>query len=219
MNIYDFGPIHLSTGSHEDPQSGMCFMEMVAFMNGEAWSDRPDCACPVIAGYCRAINDLMPQEWRDKLQKFVPRLIGTVSDEHTQERTEYLAMQAVTVFAPISCDKAGLQEQANLLRAQTNLKVAPAAAAGYAALEAASADAAAAAAAGYAALEAASADADAAAYADAAADAARTAYYADCWTEAIAALEGVLQIGPSSTAYTQHHIERGAKLRALLGAA
>ena len=201
MNIYDFGPIHLSTGSHEDPQSGMCFMEMVAFMNGEAWSDRPDCACPVIAGYCRAINDLMPQEWRDKLQKFVPRLIGTVSDEHTQERTEYLAMQAVTVFAPISCDKAGLQEQANLLRAQTNLKVAPAAAAGYAALEAASADA------------------DAAAYADAAADAARTAYYADCWTEAIAALEGVLQIGPSSTAYTQHHIERGAKLRALLGAA
>ncbi len=115
MQVEDFGPFTLSKGSHADATRGMCVMEMVSFLAGEKWSDTPVCSSPVVATFCQVINDRFEQDIRDKLQTYVPRLIGTASPEHDQERAEYLALTAIRVFAPIALRAAGLDDHADIL--------------------------------------------------------------------------------------------------------
>jgi len=68
----------LRRGSHPDRGSGMCAMEMVAWLAGEPHSDEPSCACPVIAAVTRACNDAMDDETRDRLLRpLVPLLVNT----------------------------------------------------------------------------------------------------------------------------------------------
>ena len=116
FNIDDFGPYKLSSGSHESPKDGMCVMEMVSFLEGEEWSDRPTCTSPVIASFCRIINDRMPQEYRDRLQKRVLRLVDTVDPNLDQQRAEFLAWQAIKVYAPIALSACGFDNRARELR-------------------------------------------------------------------------------------------------------
>ncbi len=140
----DFGPFTLSASSHSGPSQGMCVMEMVSFLAGEDWSDMPACSSPVVSRFCQVLNDRMGQDFRDKLQSYVPRLIGTASPEYDQKRAEYLAWQAIKVFAPIALDAAGLPDQAEILRS-FDVSLGLSAAAAAAAAAAADADAAAAA--------------------------------------------------------------------------
>lgn len=107
----------LESGSHGDPRDGVCVMEAVAWLAGEPHSDHPICACPVISRYCMALNDRMPDEQRQRLIAFLPRLIGSHSPDHCQRRYEYLARQAVTVFVPLALDAARLPKLAAKLRA------------------------------------------------------------------------------------------------------
>lgn len=112
MKIDDFGAISLSAGAHKSLDAGMCVMEMVSFLNGEKWSDSPECTCPVLAAFCRRVNDRFGQEQRDELQTLVPVLIDTRSPEHERARAEKLAWGAVRKFAPFWFRKAGLTEWA-----------------------------------------------------------------------------------------------------------
>ena len=166
----------LSRGNHASPGDGLCAMEMVAFIERLPHSDRPECTCPVLAAYVRRLNDLMPVFERQRLKPLLPRLVGTTSKEHEVARAEYLAMQAVNVFAPIALRAMGLDGHASACANAVTLAEGreAAAAAAYAAADAA---------------------AYAAAYAAARA-AARAA--ALLWSEALSALEGAIAIGPSS---------------------
>ena len=116
MNIEDFGPFTLSPLSHASPADGMCVMEMVSFLAGEKWSEYPACASPIVSQYCQVVNDNITQAGRDKLQRYVPRLIGTESPEHEKDRAEYLAWAAIKILAPIAIDAVGFPEQAHTLR-------------------------------------------------------------------------------------------------------
>ncbi len=68
-------------------------MEMVAWLAGEAHSDQPDCASPVLAALVRAINDrLASDSERERLLRpLVPILVNTRSDSGT-ERARALAI-------------------------------------------------------------------------------------------------------------------------------
>ena len=188
--LEDFGPFTLSASSHDSPSDGMCVMEMVSFLAGDDWSDNPPCSSPVVSRFCQVINDRMGQGVRDKLQAYVPRLIGTVSPLHENERAEYLAWTSIRVFTPIAFRASGLDEWADRLeRLDGSLSDAmgicrkamtAAAAASASASAAASADAA------YAAA-AASASTDAADAAYAASAAASSAYAAAASASAYAA--------------------------------
>lgn len=114
MTPEDFGPFKLSFGSHKSPQDGMCVMEMVSFLAGEPWSDQPRCVCPIIAEFCRTMNDNFEQTERDWLQAYVPRLIGTASPFYEKERAEYLFDRAVNVFAGMSDMADGYADDARL---------------------------------------------------------------------------------------------------------
>ena len=224
MNIEDFGPFTLSASAHSGPDQGMCVMEMVSFLAGEEWSDNPPCSSPIISRFCQVINDRMGQEFRDRLQTYVPRLIGTASPEHDADRAGYLVWSSIRVFAPIAMRAAGLEEWAvrleglsgSLAEARVVCRGARSAAAAAAAYDAAAAAAAYAAA--DAAYAAAYAAADAAyAAADAAYAAAAAAYAAD--DDAIfKVLDGLLKIGPSGATYTPAQIARVPELKRAVSA-
>ena len=205
----DFGPFTLSASSHDDPSLGMCVMEMVSFLAGEKWSDMPNCSSPVVARFCQVINDNSAQETRDRLQMYVPRLIGTASPEHDAERAEYLAWSAIRIFAPMALDACGISDHAQSLREfKGDLTAAARAAtdAADAAADAACAAADAANAAPYAVPY--TVRATRAAYA-----AIRAADAADATAVLFDVLDGLLKIGPSGTAYTQEHFDRVGTLR------
>lgn len=68
----------LRRGAHPTRDDGMCAMEMVAWLAGEAHSDEPRCACPVIAAFVRACNDALHDEARNRyLRPLVPQLVNT----------------------------------------------------------------------------------------------------------------------------------------------
>jgi hypothetical protein len=94
------GEFRLSPGNHASIEDGMCAMELVAFLDGAPHTDRPRCTSEAIADFVRHINDHMPDDIRQRLLPYLPRLIGTASAEFEQERIEYFAWQTIRVFAP-----------------------------------------------------------------------------------------------------------------------
>jgi hypothetical protein len=198
----------------------MCLLEAVAWLAGEPHSDRPECACGVLAAYGRSLNDVMGEgAGGDALRArylgdIAPMLVGTRSTPEVERRRAYLlADRAVRVIAPMALDAAGLHDHAATLRgldpvtdegtARAAKAVAGAAAwaavdAAEAAARAAGAAAEAAAWAAYAAADAAAAWAAARAAAIAAARvahaAARVADPDTVWSEARRALIDAIQI-------------------------
>ena len=51
-------------------------LEAVAWFEGELHSDHPPCVCPLIAHYCRILNDRL-DERRQDLVPYIPRLANT----------------------------------------------------------------------------------------------------------------------------------------------
>lgn len=74
--------IFLSLGSHESFEGGRaCLMEVVSFLAGEPWSDTPECASPVLGVFFRNWNDSLPDDERQTLKRYAPRLVGSRGTE------------------------------------------------------------------------------------------------------------------------------------------
>lgn len=72
---------------------------------------------PVLAAYVRTLDDAIPEEPRQRLKPYLPRLINTAGDAALDRRRAYLAADtAVRVFAPMALDAAGLRDEAETLR-------------------------------------------------------------------------------------------------------
>ena len=204
MDITEIWKFDLRRGNSRDPREGACIMDAISWLEYGTLGDHPACVCPVIAAYGRGINDAMSDVGRQRLKVFIPRLVGTVDPASEQARAEYLAWQAIRVFAPLALDAAGHIADARKLRdfngtleeadsaAIAAAKAAIAASADSAAIAAAKAAIAASAA---SAASAAIAAAKAAKAAIAASAAAKAAWAAIAENAMIAALDGVLQIG------------------------
>ena len=197
-------------------------MEMVSFLAGEEWSATPECSSPLVSRFCMQLNDSMGQGFRDRLQTYVPRLIGTASPRHEKERAEYLAWSAIRTFAPIAFRDAQMEgwairlEGLNGSLSEARIVCLEAARANNAAFVPAAASATfvpavAASAAASAAADAVTSAARVAAAADAA-DAARVAADATIFT----VLDGLLEIGPSGSSYTEEQKSRIEPLRNLV---
>ncbi|GLS39197.1 hypothetical protein GCM10010869_47940 [Mesorhizobium tianshanense] len=114
----------LSPGKHSSPDEGMCAMELVAFLDGGPHTDQPRCTCELVSAFVRSINDNMPDDVRHKLLPFLPRLIGTVADNHEQEqeRHDYFAWQTIRVFAPAALRAQGYRRFARVLQNAETLR-------------------------------------------------------------------------------------------------
>ena len=239
--IQDFNAMlnwKLLKGSHDfpGPSGGTCINEAAIVAAGFKYQkvdsvlDMPPCFSRVICSYALTLNDRMPENIRtEKLAPFITRLAGTAdTPEVEKERAKYLVWQAIKVFAPNALIAIGLQKEAEALTAAKDLYAAAAAAYaaraafGDASGAAAAAARAAAAAAAYAARAAAAAAAAYAARAAAAAAYAARAASGDAsgaaadWGHAIAAFEGVLEIGnqadPIETALINERVTKALEL-------
>ena len=163
--------ITLNSGSHEGPDDGMCVMEAAAWIAGEEWTDSPVCVSPLLAEFCRLLNDAWGDSDRQRLKPFAARVIGTAGDGQDNARS-YLALDwLVRTYTPAWLDLAGMREDATELRERRRIADRTAAAAAQESIKAARQSAAAAWAAAWAAAGDAALDAAWAAAGDAARDA------------------------------------------------
>jgi hypothetical protein len=115
-NINEIWKFNLRQGNSNDPRNGACLLDAVSWFEYGRLGDSPACVCPVIRAFARGINDAMNDADRQRLKVFIPRLVGTVDPEAEQTRAEYLAWQAIRVFAPLALDAAGLRDEAERMR-------------------------------------------------------------------------------------------------------
>lgn len=131
--MYDFNRIlnwKLLQGSHDfpGPEGGTCINEAAVVAAGFGYRkvkssyDMPACFSIIISEYALKLNDLMPDDQRERLLPFVGRLSGTAdSDEVEMERAFYLALQTVNVLSAVALDRSGWPCLAQECREATTL--------------------------------------------------------------------------------------------------
>jgi hypothetical protein len=113
----DFDTLVLRSGVHTSPSDGVSLMEAVSALAGEPWSNSPSCTSPVIAAYAHSLSDWLPDDERQRLKAYIPRLVGTAEPDLELRRAFACADAAVRVFAPLAFKAAGLVEEAAKLGA------------------------------------------------------------------------------------------------------
>ena len=114
----------LKVGAHREAVYGDSFnvsvMEAVAYIAGEPWSEKPQCACPVITVFMAIWSlGLQTSADRDRLFKpLIPLIVGTRSTKDVEEKRSYIALDwLVRVHTPGFLDLLpGLTEHAKALR-------------------------------------------------------------------------------------------------------
>src|SRR3954469_24472549 len=69
--------VQIRKGRHDSPDRGACVMELASMLAGEPFSDHPRGVCPVIAGFLRSYNDLLPDGQHDELYPYAALVVGT----------------------------------------------------------------------------------------------------------------------------------------------
>ena len=118
LKAFDIAAIpRLAKGPHQNISQGCCFMEAVAFVSREPWSDHPECVCPVIGAFLRAWNDGLPDDERDSLLRpLIPLVIGTRSTLDVKGRRSLMAADwIVREHTPAWLRLAGCDTQADAL--------------------------------------------------------------------------------------------------------
>ena len=112
----DLSTLTLASGGHRPDDGEMCVMEAVAYIAGEPWSDHPQCASPILTGFCINLNDRWDNTVRQRLVPFIPRIVGT-RDDGKDELRGYLALDwLIRTYTPAWLDLAGLTVEAQALR-------------------------------------------------------------------------------------------------------
>lgn len=73
--------VRLSAGAHHTPDDGVCTMELCSMLAGERFSDRPHCACPILAAFARGYNDALDDGHRQDLATLALILVGSRTDD------------------------------------------------------------------------------------------------------------------------------------------
>ena len=116
MTTLDLDTLVLDANSHDPGSDRMCVMEAVAMLAGEQWSDHPQCASPVIGAFLRSWNDSLPDDDRQQLKQYIPRLLNSRGTHDQETERSWLATDwLVRVQAPAWLRLAGLTDQADLL--------------------------------------------------------------------------------------------------------
>lgn len=78
--------VRLDPGAHRSPRDGVCLMELASLMAEEKFSDRPRCACVVIAAFLRDWNDRSGYAHRQRLRPYARRVIGSRASRSVTHR-------------------------------------------------------------------------------------------------------------------------------------
>jgi hypothetical protein len=110
--------VRLVSGKGSRRHGRLCIMTFVALLAGERHTDAPETASPVIRHFAIALNDGMPDDERQRLKPFAPRIIGT-RDARDEERVELLRRAMRDEIAPrLGKDVGCLRDESYLDEAQ-----------------------------------------------------------------------------------------------------
>lgn len=112
----DLPTLRLVRGAHSAREKDLGVMEAVAWLAGERHTNHPAAASPVIASFCRLVNDVVGDDERQRLVAYVPRLVGTTAPHEVELcRTMIMADWAVRTAAAEALRVAGLGADAERL--------------------------------------------------------------------------------------------------------
>ncbi len=92
----------LCRGSTDHPRHGACLYDAANWILYGTVGDDPPSACPVIRAYAFRLNDLLPDEQRQRLKMFILRVIDNRDPEHEPARAAYLVQQVNKVIVPLA---------------------------------------------------------------------------------------------------------------------
>ena len=102
--------IPLASGAHKTPAEGVCVMECVAYLQGEPYTDHPECACPVITAFVALSSDGMTNAQRQVLGERVLRIAGSRSTPDIAiRRLHFLASYVTRTHVPLALSLANLE--------------------------------------------------------------------------------------------------------------
>jgi hypothetical protein len=78
--------VRLAKGRHDSPDRGACVMELASMLAGDRFTDHPRDVCPVIAGFLRSYNDLLPDGQPDDLYAYASLAVGTTASRSVRLR-------------------------------------------------------------------------------------------------------------------------------------
>src|SRR3954469_3244967 len=81
-----FQTVRLAKGRHDSPDRGACVMELASMLAGDRFTDHPRDVCPVIAGFLRSYNDLLPDGRHDELYAYASLAVGTAAPRSVRLR-------------------------------------------------------------------------------------------------------------------------------------
>ena len=110
-------PYVLRRGHSDDPSKGACAMDAVNWLVHGKHGDAPTCACPIIGGFVIHGNDAMPDDVRQKLLAYLPRISGSRSRDHETARLRIIVLASLRIFAPAALRVAGFIQEAERLEA------------------------------------------------------------------------------------------------------
>ncbi|MFT3976599.1 MAG: hypothetical protein QM688_05725 [Sphingomonas bacterium] len=84
-----FNTIELSRGKGRRRDNELCLMSFVALLAGEPHGDEPKTASPFIRNFAVRLNDHLPDDQRQRLKYFAPRILGT-RDHCDNQRVELM---------------------------------------------------------------------------------------------------------------------------------
>jgi hypothetical protein len=108
--------LHIDEGGHDEFEKGHCAMELVSWLAGEKFSDRPSCTSPVLSSFLVRLNDGLPEDLRQELKPYLPRVIGTAGDGQDEARGWLAADFTIRTVLPTWLELAGVEESAKALR-------------------------------------------------------------------------------------------------------
>jgi hypothetical protein len=103
MSESTFQTIRIRKGKHASPARGACVVELASMLAGEPFSDHPKTVCPVIAGFLRAYNDLLPDRELDELYPYAALVVGSAASpsvrrERARRLLEWARVGRVPLF-------------------------------------------------------------------------------------------------------------------------
>ena len=121
-NLHSLLDWKLLRGSHDWPGSdgGTCINEAAIVAAGLPYrsvsdaADCPDCFSPVLSAYLIGINDMMPDDERQKLIRFVLRLPGSADTKLIERmRIEFILTETVKRIVAAALCAVGRHHEAN----------------------------------------------------------------------------------------------------------
>lgn len=71
----------LRRGKTDHPRNGACLMDAAKWIVYGEIGDDPECACPIIRAYAIGLNDMLPDDQRQRLKRFILRVVDNRDPE------------------------------------------------------------------------------------------------------------------------------------------